>query len=144
MKRLFLFVLLASSLVAQVQVAKSQTTVTGTTGTMVCNATSVAIPTVSLKCVNGSDTFQSSGPISVGTVAQTITINSTGGAQTWQFTLPSAAGPYRVSGDRNANDGVPCGIDVHGKWNILKKRMSECKKNEAQGDNAPCHSDPVC
>ena len=99
--------LLSPPLVAQVQVAKSQTIVTGTTGTMVCTAVSVARPTVSLKCVNGSDTFQSSGPVSVGTMAQTITINSTGGAQTWMFTLPSAAGPIAYQVTATPTAGCP-------------------------------------
>ncbi len=107
MRRLLMIVLLALPLAAQVQVAKSQTTVTGTTGTMVCTATSAAPPVVSLKCVNGTDQFQSSGPISVGTVAQTITINSSGGAQTWQFTLAAAAGPLAYQVTATPTAGCP-------------------------------------
>ena len=109
--KLLLALLLSLPLAAQVTAVKGQTTVTGTTGTMVCTATSV-LPSVTLKCVNGSDSFQSSGPLSPGTVAQTITINSTGGAQTWQFTLPTAAGPvaYAVTATPTAGclSGAVC------------------------------------
>ena len=107
--KLLLALFLSLPLAAQVTAVKSQTTVTGTTGPMVCTAASPAPPTVSLKCVNGSDTFQSSGPISVGTVAQTITINSTGGAQTWQFTLPVAAGPVAYAVTATPTAGCPSG-----------------------------------
>ena len=65
MRRLLMIALLALPLAAQVQVAKSQTTVTGTTGAMVCTATSPTLPNVVLKCVNGAEVSTYTGPISV-------------------------------------------------------------------------------
>ena len=109
MRKLLALLALSLPLAAQVQVTKPAATVTGTTGTMVCTATSTGVPNVTLRCVNGSDVFASSGPITVGTVAQTITVNSTGGAQTFQFTLATAAGPIAYQVTATPTAGCPSG-----------------------------------
>ena len=103
-----LCILLAFSLplAAQVTVTKTQTTVTATTGTTVCTATSV-LPNVSLKCVNGSDIWSSSGPVTVGTSGITYQMNSSGGAITWLFSLPTAAGPINDQVTATPTAGCP-------------------------------------
>ncbi len=106
MYRLLLFVLLTSSLAAQVTATKSQVTVTGTTGAMVCTATAIT-PIVTLKCVNGAETTTATLPISVSANAATLTFNVPGGAQTWQFTLPSAAGPIAYAVTATPAAGCP-------------------------------------
>jgi len=107
--KLLLSLLLALPLAAQVQVTKPSATVIGTTGAMVCTATSPGLPNVILKCVNGAETSTYSGPISVTANSATLTFVTSGGGQTWQFTLPTAAGPIAYAVTATPAAGCPAG-----------------------------------
>ncbi len=113
--RTLALLLLALPLAAQVQITKSAVTVVATTGSTVCTATSPTTTSVALKCVNGSDIWTSTGPLSVGTIGSTYQMNSTGGAITFIFNLPTAAGPvaYQVSATPTA--GCPGGAVCTGQ-----------------------------
>lgn len=111
--KLLVLLLLSLPLAAQITILKGVTTVTATTGSTVCTAVPQApLPAnvILAKCTNGTDVFSSPIPVPIGSAGGfTFQFNSAGGAITWIFSMPTAAGPIAFQVSATPTGGCPSG-----------------------------------